>query len=391
MQLEKLFERYCELQRYIGWNGEDARNVERLAPIAQRHFRNLIDDFYAAIQQNPETMKVITGGAEQIDRLKSTLIGWLQDLFGGKYDQAYVVRRWKVGQRHVDIGLNQVYTNAALSRLRQGLLLKLENEWINNPSLGDTRTVMAARRSLNKLLDLDLAIIEEAYQAAFLERQSRTERLAVIGQVAGGIAHEIRNPLNVIKTSIYYLRNAGTASQEKVATHLERIERQTVLADKIVTALHDFARLPLPQLKPVNVPEFLQDVVSEALLPEKVQVSINCPSAFPQVYADREQLRIVFSNLLRNASDAMPAGGSITVLASASDGRASIDVTDTGSGIDPENLRRIMEPFHSTKARGLGLGLAIARAIIDKHNGQIHVASQPGSGTKVTINLPTTA
>ncbi len=391
MQPEKLYDRYCELQRYIDWTAEDAARVRNLAPIAERHFRNLIDDFYAAIQQNPDTMKVITGGTGQIERLKGTLIGWLKDLFAGQYDEAYVLRRWKVGQRHVDIGLNQIYTNAALARLRQGLLRELENEWLNKQWLAETGDFMAARRSLNKLLDLDLAIIEDAYQAAFLARQSRTERLAVIGQVAGGIAHEIRNPLNVIKTSIYYLRTAGNPSPEKVATHLERIERQTVLADKIVTALHDFARLPMPRLEPLDTADFLSDLVSEVLLPEYVNVSVSCSTNLPRICGDHEQLRIVFSNLLRNASDAMPAGGSITLLATASNGHIDFAVTDTGSGIDPENLRRIMEPFHSTKARGLGLGLAIARAIIDKHNGHISVASQIGAGTTVTVTLPTAA
>jgi signal transduction histidine kinase len=388
MQPDKLFSRYCELQRYIDWTDEDADRVRSLAPIAERHFANLIDDFYAAIQQTPATMKVITGGSEQIQRLKGTLIGWLKDLFSGRYDQDYVFRRWKVGQRHVDIGLDQVYTNAALSRLRQGLLLQLENEWLKHQPLGDTRSVLAARRSLNKLLDLDLAIIEDAYQSAFLARQSRTERLAVIGQVAGGIAHEIRNPLNVIKTSIYYLRTAGNVSPEKVSTHLERIERQTVLADKIVTALHDFARLPMPRLQAVPVPKFIKEVVSESLLPEHVRVSVNCPPDVPAVSADPEQLRIVFSNLIRNASDAMPAGGSLNVQSMASDNQVVFVVSDTGVGIDAKNLRRIMEPFHSTKARGLGLGLAIARAIVDKHNGHIHVASQLGTGTTVTITLP---
>src|SRR5262249_12050042 len=122
MQSDKLFERYRALQQYVGWTDEDAANVARIVPMARGHFRELIEDFYAAIQHSPATMKVITGGAAQIERLKGTLIKWLEELFSGKYDEAYVLRRWKVGLRHVEIGLDQVYTNAALSRLRNGLL-----------------------------------------------------------------------------------------------------------------------------------------------------------------------------------------------------------------------------------------------------------------------------
>ena len=127
MQPSGLFQRYRELQRYVNWTDEDAQRVRKLAPAAEMHFAALIDDFYLAIQQTPATMKVITGGLEQIERLKGSLRTWLKDLFSGKYDEAYVERRWKVGLRHVEIGLDQVYTNAALSRLRSGLLLVFGN------------------------------------------------------------------------------------------------------------------------------------------------------------------------------------------------------------------------------------------------------------------------
>ncbi len=201
MQPSGLFQRYRELQRYVNWTDEDAQRVRKLAPAAEMHFAALIDDFYLAIQQTPATMKVITGGREQIERLKISLRTWLKDLFSGNYDQAYVERRWKVGLRHVEIGLDQVYTNAALSRLRGGLLLCLERENVAGNLSGEPAEITAARSALNKLLDLDLAIIEDAYQAEFLARQHRTEqvlqneRLAAIGETMTGLVHESRNAL----------------------------------------------------------------------------------------------------------------------------------------------------------------------------------------------------
>ena len=197
MEPQSLYQRYQELQAYVGWTDEDARRVQAARSLLEPSLHNLIDDFYAEIERHPDARKVITGGQPQIDRLKGALIAWLRGLLTGPYDQDYVLRRWKVGRRHVEIGLDQIYTNVALSRLRTGLVGALGKAWS-----GDQDGLVATIQSLNKLLDLDLAKIEDAYQAEHLERHQRQERLAAIGQIAGGVAHELRNPLNVVKTSV---------------------------------------------------------------------------------------------------------------------------------------------------------------------------------------------
>src|SRR6516164_8979232 len=248
MNPDALFRRYQELQKYVNWKEEDAALVHAAAPLVDSEFAGLVDDFYAEIKKHPDALKVITGGQEQIDRLKGTLTHWLRDLFSGRYDSDYVSRRWRVGWRHVEIGLDQVYTNVALSRLRSGLMRAVHEGWH-----GDIPTLRESVRALNRLLDLDLAIIEDAYQAEYAERLQRSERLAAIGQVAGGVAHELRNPLNVVKTSVYYLLNARNAAPEKKAEHLQRIERHVLLADGVITALSNFARLPVPNRAPFAV------------------------------------------------------------------------------------------------------------------------------------------
>jgi two-component system NtrC family sensor kinase len=148
-----------------------AATAELLTP----YLPALIDDFYEEIDRHPNARKVITGGQAQIKRLKGTLIQWLRELLSGRYDREHVARRRQVGWRHVEIGLEQVYTNAALSRLRLGLMRALYGNWQGSPKeLQDTIC------SLNKLLDLDLAIIEDAYQAEYAARLQRSERLAAI-------------------------------------------------------------------------------------------------------------------------------------------------------------------------------------------------------------------
>jgi signal transduction histidine kinase len=382
MDASSLFQRYQDLQRYVGWTQSDGQRVQSLASCVALEFPSLVEDFYAEIERHPGARQVITGGRAQVERLKGTLTNWLQELFSGRYDQDYVGRRWQVGRRHVEIGLDQVYTNAALSRLRSGLTRAAQQHWE-----GSAESLTAPLHSLNKLLDLDLAIIEDAYQTEYRMRQQRADRLAAIGQVAGGVAHELRNPLNVIKTSIYYLVNARNPSPEKTAEHLQRIERQVSLSDDVITALSDFAKLPLPEFRPVTIEACLQRALEASALPGSIQVEIDCPDTLPHVLGDGRQLGIVLANLIRNARDAMPSGGRLSLVARQVEDRVAIDVIDTGTGIPRENLDRIHEPLYSTKARGLGLGLAITRAIVEKHHGQLQVASEAGHGSRFTVLL----
>jgi signal transduction histidine kinase len=379
---EEVYRRYQELQVWVGWSDDAARRVASVAGLLDPFLPALVDDFYDEIQRHPNAVKVITGGQQQIQRLKGTLIQWLRELLGGAYGQDYVVRRWRVGWRHVENGLEQVYTNVALSRLRTGLLRTLHAHWP-----GAVEELQAIVRSLNKLLDLDLAIIEDAYQAEYVSRLQRSERLATIGQVAGGVAHELRNPLNVVKTSVYYLLNARNPTPEKKTEHLQRVEKHVVLADGVITALSNFAKMPVPNLAPFPVGQCLLEALDTNPVPEQVQVTMDCPPFLPPVLADADQVRIVFANLIRNAKEAMPQGGRLTITARPEGDGIATTITDTGVGIPPDQLGHIMEPLYSTKAKGLGLGLSMARAILEKNKGQLQVSSEVGRGSTFTVLL----
>jgi two-component system, NtrC family, sensor kinase len=238
---DRVYRRYLDLQSYVAWTDEDAGRVRSLRPLLEPHLPALVEDFYAEIARHPDAHGVFTGGPAQVDRLKHALLAWLRDLLTGPYDRDYVARRWQVGARHVEIGLDQVYTNVAMSRLRDGLPRLLGESWT-----GDRDGLVAAIRSLSKLVDLDLAKIEDAYQSEYVARLQASERLASLGQIAGGIAHEIRNPLNVIKSSHYYLKSARTPSPEKRDAHMQRIERNVIQAEQVITTLTNFARCRSP-------------------------------------------------------------------------------------------------------------------------------------------------
>lgn len=384
MDIDALYRRYCELQNYVGWTDDDARRVQAVALSLDPFLPELIEDFYSEIERHPAARSVITGGDTQIERLKRSLTQWLRELLAGPYDRDYVLRRWRVGRRHVEIGLDQVYTNVALSRLRFGLIGALGRVWTGNRD-----ELVSTIQSLDRLIDLDLAEIEDAYQAEHLDRRQRSERLAAIGQISGGIAHELRNPLNVIKTSAYYLLNARNATPEKIGEHLRRIDQHVSVANDAITALSNFAKLPLPELNPFSIAGCVDDVLRTEHFPERIQVRKDISSSLPPALGDPAQIRIVIANLIRNARDAMPQGGILTIRAAADEAGLAVDVVDTGIGIAADQLSRVMEPLYSTKARGLGLGLAMAKAIVEKHRGSIQVASIPGEGSTFTVRLTT--
>jgi len=387
MDSDQRYERFQQIQRYVGWQVEDGARLRQLGPQVECHFDDLTADFYAEIERHESTRQVMVGGPKQVDRLKATLKMWLGDLFSGTYDAAYVARRWRVGLRHVEIGLDQQFANAALSRMRAALTERIAANWHGSPG-----ELIAAIVSLNRLLDLDLSIIEDAYRHEFVLAQKRTERLVAIGQMASGIAHELRNPLNVIQTSVFYLRNARRATPEKQAEHFERIQRQVGVADAVIGALSDFAKLPLPNVVPVEVRRLVDETLANHPLGERIVVELSGLDEASPIRGDARQLGIVLANLIRNAVDVMPEGGRLAISAESFDeegGRwVRLTVADSGPGVPAEQIYRIFEPFFSTKVRGIGLGLAICRAIVDNHGGKLRVVSEPGAGSRFSLTVP---
>ncbi|MBC8350385.1 MAG: PAS domain S-box protein [Planctomycetes bacterium] len=166
-----VYERFQRLQRYVGWTTAHEENVRSAKLLLQGTFPALVEDFYQKIQTEPAALKVITGGQPQIARLKLTLVAWLENMFSGPYDQTYVEQRWRTGWRHVEIGLEQALVNVAMSRLRDGLLANLERLWKS-----DSKTLCDVARSISRLIDLDLAIIQDAYETEYVRRQRDDER-----------------------------------------------------------------------------------------------------------------------------------------------------------------------------------------------------------------------
>jgi signal transduction histidine kinase len=216
----------------------------------------------------------------------------------------------------------------------------------------------------------------------------RKERLSVMGQLAGGVAHELRNPLGVISNAIYYLRMVLAGGDPNVSEYLEMIARELVTSEKIISDLLHFSRIPQAEKSPVTLAVLLGEVLEKNPPPDNVEVRHLLTEALPAVYVDRRQISQVLVNLVTNAYEALSAGGELRLEAGADDSNVYLSVTDTGVGIPDNHLDRIFEPLFTTKAGGFGLGLAVTQNLVKANQGVITATSDGVSGTTFTLSLP---
>ncbi|MBI4572739.1 MAG: HAMP domain-containing protein [candidate division NC10 bacterium] len=274
-------------------------------------------------------------------------------------------------------------------------------------------------------LDILVATLEQRVEERTRELREaqaqliQTEKLASLGKLSASIAHEINNPLSGILTYAKLLSRklrTGPPDAEGVQAALQQlalVERETQRCCSIVRNLLDFARQREPSFQPVDVGAVMAEalsLLSNRLSIQNVEVTREL-APVPTIQADFGQLRQAFVNIVMNASEAMPRGGSLRVVTREvnlpGDGRsgprsptgksgrparfAEVAITDTGQGIPPEHLSKIFDPFFTTKEKGTGLGLSVVYGIVEKHGGKILVDSRVGQGTTVTVCLPAAA
>lgn len=513
----QLVQRFKDLQAYVGWHEDDAARVKSVAYIIDSRMDMLIDDFYAEIQRHPDAARVITGGQPQIARLMESLRAWLRESLKGRSDVDYVVRRWNIGLRHAEIGLNPAYTSAAMSRLRNGIVGILTDANIHN--LTEMRQLVQA---FNKLLDLDLAIIQDAYQAEYLKREKlaehersevkfrmlveaaacmvtilrderivyyspyseeltgyssavvmgenflsqfvpegaraevssaiaatlaghpakaieipilrhdgnlrwfvwnaqcledfdggravlavgqdyteqrdaqerllRSERLAGIGQMITGIAHESRNALQRIQscTEMLELEIENNAEAQRLVRRLQEAQDNLLRLFDEVRGYAAPIQLERSTCKLSSIwHEAWQSLETSRRDRDAELMESNCNTDL-NICADRFRLAQVFRNLLENslAACADPVVIQIECRDAQWMGHAAIEirVRDNGPGLTATARQNVFEPFFTTKTKGTGLGMAIARRIIDAHGGQITVGSD-SAGAEFIITL----
>ena len=265
-------------------------------------------------------------------------------------------------------------------------------KWDARANVGSSDEVGQLARDFNGMTE---QLVEQR------DRMIQAERVAAWRELARRLAHELKNPLFPLQITIENLQRSRDSSPAEF-DEVFRESTTTLLAElghlkTIVGRFSDFAKMPTPQLEPVDVNQMAREVIQlfEAQLQApgrpRVETKLNLAADAGEVPADPEQLRRALRNLVLNALDAMPQGGTLSIRTARHDGKVALEVTDTGEGLTPEECDRLFTPYYTTKQHGTGLGLAIVQSVVSDHKGTISVQSEPNKGTIFRIELKASA
>jgi PAS domain S-box-containing protein len=384
-------------------NGED---LELLAALA---------GYVATAMDNAVLYRSLETKAGELQRLKSYNESVIRSITAGVVvvDSGGAVRVWNsfmesfygleashaVGRSIDDVFppdlLQSVKDALSGSRWRIPEVTRLDKTRLKSSS-GEDRLVnihLSPFVAQDDVLTGTLLLFDDVTEKAQLEDQLvQAEKLTSIGLLAAGVAHEVNTPLAGISSYTQLLLDSTPASDSR-RDLLEKIEKQSFRASRIVNNLVNFARLRDGEFREVNLNSLMLETVSllkHQLWSQGVEVSLHLDPALPRTRGHEGKLQQVFVNLLMNAKDAMPDGGSITVRTSRRNSGLVVEVEDSGKGIPGDVLHRIYDPFFTTKdvGKGTGLGLSVCYGIVQEHEGRIQARSRVGEGSTFTVQLP---
>ncbi len=249
-----------------------------------------------------------------------------------------------------------------------------------------------AEETIRKLNDeLETKVQERTKQ--LLEAQEemvRKEKLAVLGQVAGSVGHELRNPLGVMNNAVYFLQAVLTDADDSVKEYLNIIKSEIASSERIVSDLLDSVRTKPPHPEVVGLAELIDQTLRKSTIPPSVTVKLDIPETLPPLWGDAMQIHQVLRNLISNGVEAMPEGGTLEIRAEVDEEamHIAIGVRDSGTGMTTEQLGKLFQPLYTTKARGIGLGLVVVKNLTQANGGTVEVRSEAGKGSLFLVTLP---
>ncbi len=270
----------------------------------------------------------------------------------------------------------------------EGVLKLREIELANQALQAEREHLLREIESWNRELQTRVQERTEALHRAQSEI-AQTEKLAALGYLAAGMAHEIRNPLNSI--SLFTQLLGQGVEEAEIGDYLGKILKEVDRIDGIIRKLVDAAnrsRLVVDDIRMDQVVQDALEIFSPQIEARRIQVSFSCPEVVPPIKADRTELEQIFTNLLMNAVEELPQGGQLSIRITSPKGLIEIRVEDNGNGIAPDHLEAIFKPFFSTKSRGTGIGLPVARRIARLYHGNVTVEQTSKAGTTFLVTIP---
>ena len=307
-------------------------------------------------------------------------------------DKKYVDRKWKAGLRGEPYDIeHRIVVDSKVKWVREKAELEVDTDGTLLGGFGTTQEITDLVEMREKLEDYSKHLEKLVEEQTKLLRDA--ERLAAIGETAGMIGHDIRNPLQAIIGELYLSKDSlrsipeGEAKQE-LADSMRVIEEQVVYINKIVTDLQDYAKPLAPRLEENDVEQIVDSVLSTMDIPETIEVTYSIEKGFPKLIIDASYMKRILTNLIANARQAMPNGGKITINAYCLGDKAFVSVEDTGEGIPEGAKSRIFKPLFTTKAKGQGFGLPVVKRLTEALNGTVTLETEEGKGTKFIVELP---
>jgi signal transduction histidine kinase len=406
-----------ELALFFQYGPEERALLAKLRPALEKQADDLVAAFYRHLLSFPETQRLLRD-PEVTKRLLTKQRQYLLSLAGPEIDAAYIETRRRIGEMHARVGLEPRWYLGAYAlyhSLLTPMILASEDDE------GEKR---AADVALGRLLLLDASLAIDAYMEGHerdleylnrelaasgrrlakdlersdmalrhtAERARAAERLASIGTLVAGLAHEIGTPMGVIQGHAKLLE--GAVNGDNARWRLRTIQDQISRISRIIQSLLNMARPGRPRRVPIDVSALLDNTIAfltEKLARREITVTRSYAAEVPSIPGDPERLQQVFLNLFLNAADAMPRGGELQVAIGQHGSEVEVRVADTGHGIPSGDYERIFEPFYTTKAagEGSGLGLSVVQGIVAEHHGAIEVVRSDDRGTEFRLLFPT--
>jgi PAS domain S-box-containing protein len=371
--------------------------MEKDLAISEKHYRDLVSTLNEGVwETDPDLITTF------VNPKMAEMLGYTPEEMVGK-----VVNEFISAERVESI------RNYHLRR-RQGIREKYEFQFLRKdgslidvqlgvtPLLDEHGEFRGSLAGIQDISDLKAAQAELAEQSHHLEdlveertadlkdaqaQLIRAEKLATLGELAGGVGHELRNPLAVISNAVYLLRNSLPKSAPNLMEYVEIVETETRNASSIINDLLDYSRIQPTEKEPTALPALVADLLAKLPIPENVVVENQLKEDLPVIDVNGQQVELIFTNLISNAIEAMPEGGRLKISSHLRGDRLTIAFTDTGVGISRGNLKKIFEPLFTTKPRGIGLGLAITARLAELNDIKIRVKSREGQGTTFSLDF----